>query len=249
MQPVAMRLSLLLVLLVPLTVAAQGDGPGALHVGVQTPDGEPLPGAAVVLGDGRGAATNAEGVATLDGVGPGSHTVRVSFVGFTTQEVEVDLDGPGPWALLVELPEDAALLGDVVVEADGLDTSRLARDGFFRRQRRGGGTVLNAEDLARRNSPTVSGALGGAPGVRVQQGATGATARSTRGGCRMSVYLDGTYNGPLTDDLDAIPPQDIVAVEIYRDSQVPVQYRPGGWPGSTCGVVLLWTRFSTVERR
>lgn len=245
-----MRLALLVVLLlVPLAAAAQDGGRARLHVGVQTPESEPLPGATVVLRDGRGAAADAEGVATIENVAPGPDTLRVSFIGRATQEVAVTLGAPGPWALLVELPDATGLLGSVVVEAAGGDlrNTRLGRDGFFRRQRRGGGTVLDAEDLARRNSPTVSGALYGAPGVRVQQGRTGATAVSTRGNCRMSVYLDGTYNGLLTGDLDVIPPQDIVAVEIYRDSQVPVQYRPASRPGSSCGVVLLWTRFSTLE--
>ena len=245
-----MRAVLLLSLLVPLAAAAQE---GTLYVGVQRPDGTAVVGATVRLGE-RGASTDVEGLAAFEGVAPGRHTVRASFVGSLTEEVEVELSAPGPWALAVDLADDVALLGGVVVEGQSLgsslDRSRLARDGFFRRQRYGFGTVLTADDFAQRGATSVSGALQGVAGVRTRRGAVGgAVATSSRGGCRMDVYLDGSPAPDLADDLDGIPIQDVVAVEVYNGLQVPVQYRASGRAGSACGVVLVWTRFSTLGPR
>ena len=241
-----MRAVLLLAVLAPLVAVAQE---GTLYVGVQRPSGEAVVGATVQLGE-RGASTDAEGLAAFEGVGPGRHTVRVSFVGSRTEEVTVDLTAPGPWGLAVDLTDTTDLLGGVVVEADDLRRTRLGRDGFFRRQRRGNGTIFTTEDPALRNAAVLSDVLQGrAPGVLVQPGATGTTIASTRGRCRMGVYLDGTYSPSLTQDLDVLPTRDVAVVEVYRGVQVPVQYRAPGRAGSACGVVLVWTRFSTTTSR
>ena len=237
---------LLALLLVPLAALAQDS---TLTVGVQRPDGDAVVGATVQVGE-RGASTDLEGLASFEGVGPGAYTVRVSFVGSPPVELDVELTGPGPWGLLVDLEDATGLLGGVVVEGTRLDRSRMARDGFFRRQRAGFGTVLTAADLERRGSPFLSSALQGVAGVRTLRGRTGgAVATSTRGGCQMGVYLDGFFAPDLTADLDALPLQDVAAVEVYRDTQVPVQYRTPGRGGAACGVVLVWTRFSVMNPR
>ena len=234
-----------LLLLAPLVALAQAD---SLWVGVQRPDGEPVVGATVQVGE-RGASTDLEGLAAFDGVGPGAYTVRISFVGSPPVELDVDLTGPGPWGLVVDLEEATGLLGGVVVEGTRLDRSRMARDGFFRRQRSGFGTVLTAEDLERRGAFALSGALQGVAGVRALRGLGGAAAVSTRGGCRMGVFLDGIFAPDLTADLDAIPLQSVAAVEVYNGTQVPIQYQVRGRRGTACGVVLVWTRFGAANPR
>ncbi|MDT7855385.1 carboxypeptidase regulatory-like domain-containing protein [Rubrivirga sp. S365] len=237
---------LALLLLAPLAAFAQAD---TLYVGVQRPDGEPVVGATVQLGE-RGASTDAEGLTAFEDVAPGEHTVRVSFVGSLPVELEIELTAPGPWALAVNLEDATGLLGGVVVEGKQLERSRMARDGFFRRQQSGFGTVLDAEDLARRNPIVLSDALrGSVPGVLVQPGAFGTGVVSTRGRCRMGVYLDGFFSPSLTEDLDTVPAQDVVAIEVYRGAQVPIQYQTIGRAGAACGVVLVWTTFSTTNPR
>jgi outer membrane receptor for ferrienterochelin and colicin len=67
---------------------------------------------------------------------------------------------------------------------------------------------------------------------------------STRGpiglrgiGCAIRLFVDGV---PWRDDLDAVPHQDIEAIEVYASpSEIPAQY---GGANSACGVVLIWTR-------
>ena len=237
-----MRFVGLLLLGVLFSSFALAQGGSQLHVGVQTPAGISLPGAVVLLDGGEGAAADADGVATLE-VTPGTHTVRVSFLGFVTREVEVSLDGPGPWGLLVELQEDVAALEGVVVEAKDLRQTQLGRSGFFQRSRRGFGTALTSEDLAERSPAVLSSALLGVQGVAVRRTAAGSIAVSTRGGCRMRVFVDGVFNDILTGDIDLFPIQDLAAIEVFSDAQVPIQYRSSGG-ANPCGAVLLWTRFS-----
>ena len=183
-----MRTALLAVaLLAPLVAAAQGADPRAdFTVAVQTPDGQPVPGATVLVGTDRGAAADADGQAVFEDVAPGRYAVRVSFVGRPTREVAAVLRPPGPWGLIVELADDANLLYDVVVEARSLEGTRLERDGFFDRLALGGGAVLTAEEISRRNPLDLADVLrGGVLGTRVQRGSTGAGRRLDAGGRRV----------------------------------------------------------------
>ena len=239
-------LAVVLLLLGPLSVSAQVS---TLHVGVQRPGGEPVVGATVQLGE-RGASTGPDGLAAFEGVAPGRYLVRVSFIGSTTEEVSVDLVAPGPWGLVVDLEDATNVLGGVVVEAEDLRATRLGRDGFFRRQRLGGGTILDAEDLAERGATLLHDALRGrVPGVLIQPGTTGSQAVSLRGRCRMKVYLDGTYSPAHTADLGLLPSREAAVVEVYQGLQVPVHYRGLMRPDEACGVILVWTWFSTTNSR
>lgn len=233
-------------------VAQTADGASDFTVFVETPDGEPIAGASVLVGD-RGASTDAEGRAVVGGMAPGRYRLRVSFLGRGTRELAARLEAPGPWGLVVEMAPSVTELADVVVEARDLSRSRLARDGFFHRLNLGAGTVLTAEDLYARHPLTLADAVRGVLGVRVLTGPEGTVAVSQRAGtsCALSVYLDGAPYGFASRNLDAIPAHDLVAVEVYRrPSQVPVQYNQlGASDGSGgCGVILAWTSFSMAER-
>lgn len=235
-----------LLLLAPLGALAQND---AFIVGVQTPGGDPIPGASVLLGD-RGAATDADGQATFEDLAPGRYVVRVSFVGKATRRMLAVLEPPGPWGLIVELA-DAAQTLEVVVEARSLEGTRLERDGFFQRQALGSGTVLTAADIREKRPILLTDVMRGVLGVRVRRGASGPVAVSGRsalaGECQLRVYLDGAYSPGLSDNLDALSAQGVVAVEVYRGaSQVPTQYNQLG-VSDGCGVALVWTELSTAE--
>lgn len=245
-----MRL-LALFLIAALAPLSAQSGASDFIVGVQTPDGEPIVGASVLVGD-RGASTDADGQAVLEGVMPGRYRLRVSFVGRVTREMVAPLTGAGPWGLIVELADNPISLGDVVVEARDLSSSRMAADGFFDRLEGGSGTILTVEEIERRAPLQLTELIRGtAPGVRVRRGAEGPVAVvQTRGvECQMSVYLDGTFYSYAGNNLDAVPAQDIVAVEVYpRTTQIPIQYNRLG-ESDGCGVILVWTSFSLAERR
>ncbi len=246
MRPIALVLALLAV-----TVHAQdADYRSDLIVGVQTPEGDPIVGASVLVGE-RGASSDADGQALVEGMAPGRYRLRVSFLGKQPRELLARLEGPGPWGVIVELAESQVTMDGVVVEARDLSGSRLAADGFFDRLKLGAGSVLNAQDLARRNPITLTDALRGVLGVRIRRGDQGPVAISQVAGdeCALSVFLDGVPYRYASDNLDAVSAQNVVAVEVYRrPSQVPLQYNQLG-VSDGCGVVLVWTELSIAERR
>ncbi len=248
-----MRLSFLLlaVSLVTLPAFAQDAAyTSDFIIGVQTPDGQPIVGASVLVAD-MGASTNADGEATVEGLRPGRYRVRVSFVGRITREIAARLDAPGPWGVIVELADNPISLGDVVVEARDLSSSRMAADGFFDRlDGAGSGTVLTVEDIERRAPILLTEIIrGSAAGVRVRRGPSGPVATAQAGGaeCQMAVYLDGTYYAFASENLDSVSARDVVAVEVYpRTAQVPLQYNRLG-QSDGCGVILVWTSFSLSD--
>jgi hypothetical protein len=238
-----------LALLLALGATAQDGSDSDFIVGVQTATGEPIAGATVLVGE-RGASTNADGEATLRDLAPGRYRVQVSFLGYETRTLAARLDAPGPWGLIVELDEGALGLAEVVVEARDLSRSRLAADGFFDRLDLGLGRVLTREEIERKAPIRLGDALTGLLGVRIVTNSVsapgdvpGRTAVATRRGveCRMAVYLDGAYSPFLTQDVDAITAQDVVAIEVYRGpTQIPTFYNQLG-RGEGCGVILVWT--------
>lgn len=244
-----MRLaSLTLLLLLAPALHAQDDASDFI-VAVQTPEGEPIAGASVLVGS-KGASSNADGEARIEGLAPGRWRVRVSFVGKRTRELAARLEAPGPWGLIVELADDPIVIGDVVVEARDLSSSRLAADGFFDRLALGAGTVLTVEELERRNPITLTDALRGVLGVRIRRGSDGPVATSQTAGneCALAVYLDGTPYAYASRNLDTITAQNIVAVEVYRrPSELPIRYNQLGIADG-CGAILVWTTFSLDER-
>lgn len=260
----------LVVLSVLAAVAASAQDRSPFTVAVETPEGAPVAGASVLLGA-SGGSTDADGEVVFPAVRPGRHVLRVSFVGRETREAAVTLEAPGPWELAVELAPAARPLGDVVVEARTLDRSALARDGFFERARMGAGTILTAEDIARKAPVALDDVLRGEGGLRVQRTRRGFTvavakhsgylvdtftnrdaerlaveAEENLQGCVMDVYLDGAPAAWLTEDLPGLSARGLVAVEIYRGpAQVPSRYAA---TSGTCGVILVWTETSTAGR-
>ena len=65
--------------------------------------------------------------------------------------------------------------------------------------------------------------------------------RSSRSNCPPQFVLDGVRMGNSTEfQLDDINTETIVGVETYPSpAQVPTEF---SWGGSTCGVIVIWTR-------
>jgi len=79
---------------------------------VEDAEGNPLPGANVVLtGTDFGTAVGTDGSYTIDGIEPGTYTVRVTFVGYTTIEEEISFD-PGAQVTRNFSMEQAPLQGE-----------------------------------------------------------------------------------------------------------------------------------------
>ncbi len=102
-----------LMLSVPLTVAAQT---GTISGSVTDANGDALPGANVVVqGHAIGSSADIDGNYTIPSVPAGTHTVRASFLGFTSSSQQVTVTAGGTATANFSLSSDAVLLDAVVV--------------------------------------------------------------------------------------------------------------------------------------
>lgn len=114
-RPLALAAALLVALAAPAALA-QSTVQGVV---TDARSGETIPGANVlVVGTTLGAATDVDGRYAIEGVPAGPQTLRVSFVGYTRAEVEVDVSGATVTAD-VALRPDAVGLDEVVVTGGG----------------------------------------------------------------------------------------------------------------------------------
>ncbi|GAB3666995.1 SusC/RagA family TonB-linked outer membrane protein [Echinicola sediminis] len=130
---------------------------------VKDTNGQPLPGAAVtVQGQSKGTITDLDGNFSLDV--PEGATLKISFLGFTSQTVQVG----NKTEINIILEEEASALNEVVVTAFGMAKEQKAL-GYAT-------STIKSDELVKVGTPNVASALyGKAPGVRIQTGAGGAT--------------------------------------------------------------------------
>ena len=78
--------------------------------------GDPLPGAnCSLIGTSLGSATDLNGEFSILNVTPGSYTLKVMYIGYTQQEIEVQVKSGSTTILDVDLQSTAITLGDEVV--------------------------------------------------------------------------------------------------------------------------------------
>ena len=238
-----MTLRLAAAVAVLVTAAPLGAQENGLQVVVRAGDtGAPLPGAALEVGGVEGAA-DSFGQAELLGVPVGPLDVAASFPGYVRLDTTVLVE-PGLANLAVlTLRSEARDLGDVLVEAESVNDALLRRRGFFERRASLTGSFITRAELDARGAHLFSDAFRSVPGVQVAHGAGGSTLTSTRRrGCYMTVYLDGTEMAFISRNIDALPFDDIAAIEVYRGpAQIPAEYAYMK-TNDTCGAVLVWTR-------
>ena len=172
---------------------------------------------------------------------------------------------------VVRLEPAVRTLGEVRVVADR--HTPLARTGFYdrmQRVQRGAivGTFITPEELERRSSTLTSHVLTGLPSVRIQRASDGRPIVLGRGGCPMTVLLDGQRLNGLLQEAAAgrgtsIAPNsqmrpmgresewpsidqvtvatEIMAIEVYNSTaNAPSELIPLTGGGS-CGIIALWT--------
>ena len=112
-------------------------------------DGEPVIGASVlVMGTSLGANTDIEGKFTIENVPASATTLRVSFMGMTTQEVHI-VRGK---AMKIMLVEDSKVLDEVIVQAYG-----TAKKSQFT----GSAAVVKSEEIGKIQTSNAANALTG----------------------------------------------------------------------------------------
>ena len=196
-------------------------------------DGEPVFGASVfVVGTSVGAGTDMDGNFTIENVPATATTLRVSYVGMTTQEVKILRDKP----MRIVLVEDGLALDEVMVVAYG-----TAKKSAFT----GSATVVKSEEIgkAQVTNPvaaltgkmagvqlhTASGQPGSSPSIRIRG------ISSINAGNDPLIILDGA---PYDGSLNNISTQDIESMTVLKDAASNALYGARG----ANGVIIITTK-------
>ncbi|OON69826.1 SusC/RagA family TonB-linked outer membrane protein [Hymenobacter sp. CRA2] len=201
---------------------------------VRSEKGEALPGVTVVVkGTTNGASTDPDGKFSLNVSGTADVTLRVSYIGFTPQDVPVGTSG----TVNVTLKEDAQTLSDVVV---------IGYQAVERKDVTGSVSSVNSKQL--KDIPVNSAAealTGRLAGVQLT------SSEGTPGNLNVQVRVRG--GGSITQDnsplyvvdgiqienaLNVIAPQDIQSVDVLKDASATAIYGARG----ANGVVIITTK-------
>ncbi|MDX2248260.1 MAG: TonB-dependent receptor [Bacteroidia bacterium] len=184
---------------------------------VNSQDGAPLAGATVLAkGTQAGVLTDADGAYSLD-VPAGTTTLVISYIGFTTQEVEI----AGRTQIRISLVESTSTLDEVVVVAYGTQKKATVT---------GAVVGVSGKDIMPSPAVDISNSLAGRlPGLVVIQpsgepGYDGATIRirgiNTLGNSSPLVVIDGI---PDRDGgLGRLSPQDIESISVLKDASAAI---------------------------
>jgi len=218
---------------------------GRIEGHVVAADGEGLADVAVaILGRPEGVVSAPSGAFALEGVSPGWVEVRFTRLGYASYSRRVLVEAGATARLDAVLSEEAIELAPIDVSVTGrfiyLDTN-----GFYRRAERGFGRQYSRDDLDALRILEVSDVVRDVSGLVMQYDpymANRVVALRTRnlgpGGapCALTVFVDGVRT--LDPNLNQVPQDWILGMEVYLGAEAPAQYRLAGG----CGVVLIWTK-------
>jgi hypothetical protein len=228
-------------------------------------DSVPIPWALVQVKGGTERVVDSLGRVRFSTELPATATLQVRRLGYVPFSGPVARGARGEYAVLLE-PVQREL---EAVRTVAPRSTTLSRTGFYDRMQRvhtGAivGTFITPEELERRSPSQISQMLFGLPSLRVQRLNSRQFAVLGRGGCPMTVLLDGVrINGlvesprenltsisqrsgssivPGTLSIDEIAAaQEIMAIEVYNSTaNAPSELIPLTGGGS-CGIVALWT--------
>ncbi len=199
-------------------------------------DGEPVIGASVLVkGTNIGAQTDIDGNFTIENVPvTATATLRVSYIGMTTQEVKVLFDKP----MRITLVEDGIALDDVLVVAYGT----AKRSAFT-----GSAAVVESEEIGKIQTSDATNALQGKmAGVQLtnasgQPGSSSTQTILVRGissinaGNAPLIILDGS---PYDGNMNNINSQDIESMTVLKDAASNALYGARG----ANGVIMITTK-------
>lgn len=238
----AIGLSLLMGLLAmhPVLAAAEGSPAKMASDGNLAPvrnvtgtvldeNGEPLIGAAVMYGDGKGVITDFEGKFIISDIEDGQ-VLTVSYVGYVDQKVTVK----GNQNLVIRLVSDAQTLDDVIVIGYGVQKKSNVTGSI---------SSVKAEDFQNRVSSNAAEALQGrVSGVQIinNSGAPGATSTIRVRGYSSNGDSDPLYivDGLKVESIDYLEPSNIERMEVLKDAASAAIY--GAEAGN--GVILITTK-------
>ena len=186
------------------------------------------------------ATTDFFGDARFASLRKGRYTVHARRIGYAPNDVDVQLSGRDSLEVTLLMIPITYQLAPVKVEESA--TAGFMRE-FEARRKRGMGYYITDSELRKSlGSPLGNIISARVPGVAYMTQSD--MLSSTRGPnnfkqgtwCPITVYWNGIRIGY---DLSTIPVDFIGGVEFYNPGHIPPQYQ---WPGSGCGVLLLWPR-------
>lgn len=263
-SPLLIASLLALATAVPTALAAQG----AIDVLVRDDAGQPVPYAVVRLKGGVQRIADDSGYVQLALAAKDSAELQVRRIGYKEFFGKVGRAADGRF--VVTLPVVARTVGAVTVTAAA--NTPLARTGFYDRVERVKKGAFSAEmvppeELEFRNAMQVSRLLDGRRSVRVARNRNGQPVILGRGGCGMTIIVDGQrVSGTVEENVVGEAPSsinpagtrqggggggmtidqvvngtDVMAIEIYPSTaNAPAELIQIGGRGS-CGMVVIWT--------
>lgn len=221
--------------------------------------GRPLPGVEVTLVPGGAfARTDRDGRFRIYDVPWAAYELRLRHLGYSPLRLSVEVDSSEVSVGRLWLERAAHRLEAVEVSADALE-ARLAR--VVDRQRQGYGSVLYAEDIARKGYADTRQALNDPSILRRLLGSR-LGGRGTGRWCSAHIYVDGKAwnaarralsDSSLFDDLAfAVRVEDIEAIEAHNSVQGirdAAYFEPGVATAQCARVVLIWTRYGQASAR
>jgi len=223
--------------------------------------GEALPGTNVFIkGTSLGAATGQDGSFTISNVPPGNHVVSASFIGYRSQDIEVNVVVNEVSNISLSLKEDVFRGEDVIVTGIASRTSKAVAEVAVARISASEYTVANTYNTA---SQLINGKIAGV-NVKTSSGNVGSGFRfNVRSGGGLNgqeqpvIYIDGVRienseigNGLLANDnslwtggqgvsmLADLNPEDIENIEVLKGPAAAASYGTNG----ANGVVLITTK-------
>jgi hypothetical protein len=213
--------------------------------------GDPVEGAEVIDMLGKVTArTTPTGTVTLAYLPEGETLLRIRKVGFevTTMLVSITPEDTVPVTVLLK---PAVQTLPTVFTTDSSVSTRISpglRE-FEMRRARGNGVFVTEAELRKNDTKYMTSIARTISGVKVVCSRSGSSCVATSGrqngrfalgggGCPVDVYIDGIVS--TENNLERLRVDQFAAVEFYAGgARTPVQYNK---TGSSCGVLLLWTR-------
>ncbi|MFU8860575.1 MAG: TonB-dependent receptor [Cyclonatronaceae bacterium] len=206
--------------IIPELATAQS---GTLQGRISDDNGLPMPGASVFLAErpSSGTSTDVNGRFTLVGIPPGSYTVQVTYIGYSTLRIPVTIQAGTNEPVEAELVESAVVGDDVVLIGDALRGQARALN--QQRNNMNITNVVSADQVGRFPDENVGDALKRIPGITMQGDQGEARDIIIRGMAPQlnSVMLNGERIPSAEGDnrrvqLDLIPSDMIQSIEVHK---------------------------------
>lgn len=242
----------------PVVEGADGLMTGIIGVVSDDQSGDPVNGASVRVRTGQqGVRTDSRGRFALDELTPGLNIVDFTQLGYTTRTETIEVISGRVTNVRLALSADPVQLDPIEVTVERREVA-LQEAGYYRRAAEGFGEFIDRAEIESRGPAEMSDIFSRIPGVEIfadpdnalekyivlRGGRQASFSSGSYGRCFPRVVLDGLVISSGGDDpaqLDRmLDPTAIAGIEVFPTSSgVPAQY---GGTGSSCGVILIWTR-------